>query len=214
MTFDFEEFYRANPDPWNFAGSDYERGRYRAIVDALPRSRYASAFEPGCSIGELTAQLATVCDHVTAIDIAPSAVRLARRRCAGLANVDVACGDIDIDIPPGPFDLIVFSEIGYYFPVPRLRDIANSLAGRLSHGGDFVAVGSVPAASSHLTSAKYGEIARLISTPRRSVVMRRSRLTAGIAEATDTVVPRRVRSRPGLTLAAATAPPVLARLMA
>jgi trans-aconitate methyltransferase len=138
--FAFEHRYRANPDPWNFAGSAYERGRYRATMDALPRPGYGMAYEPGCSVGELTAQLAEICERVVATDIAPSAVDSARRRCAALANVDIYCADAATHAPPGPFDLIVFSEIGYYFTAPRLRLLAASMAARLCPGGDLIAV--------------------------------------------------------------------------
>lgn len=139
MNFDFEKFYRTDPDPWNFAGSDYECNRYQAIVEGLPRRRYTRAFEPGCSIGELTARLATLCDRVIATDIAPSAVALARKRCCELSHVDIGVGDLGGEIPVGPFDLIIFSEIGYYFSPQRLLGIGASLARRLCRGGDFVA---------------------------------------------------------------------------
>ena len=42
------------------------------------RERYASAFEPGCSIGVLTAQLAPRCDRLLACDVAAAAVESAR----------------------------------------------------------------------------------------------------------------------------------------
>ena len=135
----FEHRYRENPDPWNFAASHYERGRYRTLVDALTRPAYASAFEPGCSVGELTAELARICGHVLATDIAPSAVESARRRCAGLGNVAIRCADVSAEVPPGPYDLVVFSEIGYYFDPPRLVSIACEIADNLSIGGEFVA---------------------------------------------------------------------------
>jgi hypothetical protein len=38
------------------------------------------------------------------------------------------------------FDLIVFSEIGYYFSKPELRELVRGLAGGLQPGGDLVAV--------------------------------------------------------------------------
>jgi protein-L-isoaspartate O-methyltransferase len=140
MALTFEDRYRDNPDPWNFADSTYEKDRYRTIMASLPRLTYARAFEPGCSVGELTARLAEVCGHVVATDFAPSAVRQARQRCAGLDNVEIHCADLATEVPPGPFDLIVFSEIGYYFPAPLLVNVALSAVGHLNMGGDFVAV--------------------------------------------------------------------------
>jgi len=60
----FETMYAEREDPWEFASSQYERDRYATIVRALNNRRYQYAFEPGCSIGILTAQLARFCDRV------------------------------------------------------------------------------------------------------------------------------------------------------
>jgi SAM-dependent methyltransferase len=136
----FEHRYRENPDPWNFAASEYEQQRYRTVMEALPRPSYERAFEPGCSVGELTARLAERCAQVVATDVAPSAILRARARCADLRNVEVQCADVATSLPPGAFDLMVFSELGYYFPAPLLVQIARSMARQLRVGGDFVAV--------------------------------------------------------------------------
>jgi SAM-dependent methyltransferase len=136
----FEDMYRQSRDPWNFSRSEYERGRYRATLDALLRPSYRRAFEPGCSIGELTAQLALRCDHVVATDVAPSAVALARERCRRLDNVDVYQADLADGPPNGPFDLIAMSEVGYYFEPRMLVEIAIATAAELEAGGEFVAV--------------------------------------------------------------------------
>jgi hypothetical protein len=57
-----------------------------------------------------------------------------------LENVCIRTGDLSREIPEGPFDLIVFSEIGYYFGHADLAAIAKSLAGTLTADGEFVAV--------------------------------------------------------------------------
>ena len=49
----FDEMYRDVEDPWNFETSHYEQRKYAITVASLPRSRYRSAYEPGCSIGVL-----------------------------------------------------------------------------------------------------------------------------------------------------------------
>jgi SAM-dependent methyltransferase len=136
----FEGLYQKAEDPWNFADSEYEQLRYFATLDTLRKANYRSAFEPGCSIGALTARLAERCDQVLATDFAPTAVAQARARCAPLANVRIEVADIALDIPRGPFDLIVLSEIGYYFGGEQLADIAQALAAELEPGGEFVAV--------------------------------------------------------------------------
>jgi SAM-dependent methyltransferase len=136
----FEFRYRTAQDPWDFATSPYERGRYGEILRGLSKARYRSAFEPGCSVGELTDQLASRCDRVFATDIAPTAVARARRRCARRSNVSIACADLSVGIPAGPFDLIIFSEIGYYFGREELAALARRLCRTIEVGGEFVAV--------------------------------------------------------------------------
>jgi SAM-dependent methyltransferase len=136
----FEAKYRHSPDPWQFAASPYEQRRYATLLRSLTQARYSRAFEPACSVGVLTAALAERCDSLLACDIAPTAVHLARQRCAGLSNVRIDQADLAKSLPPGPFDLIVFSELGYYFSATVLAEMVRALARRLVPGGEFVAV--------------------------------------------------------------------------
>lgn len=136
----FEAKYRHSPDPWKFAASPYEQRRYATLLRSLTEARYSRAFEPGCSVGVLTAALAKRCDSLLACDIAPTAVHLARQRCARFSNVRVDRADLAQSLPPGPFNLIVFSELGYYFSATVLAKIIRALAKRLTPGGEFVAV--------------------------------------------------------------------------
>jgi hypothetical protein len=54
------------------------------------------------------------------------------------------------EIPEGPFDLIVLSEIGYYFRAPDLRRLADRLLTCLADGGEFVAVHWLGHSADHL----------------------------------------------------------------
>jgi SAM-dependent methyltransferase len=146
----FEAKYRQSGDPWNFAGSRYERDRYELTLRSLMKTRYRRAFEPACSIGELTAALAERCDEVQAIDISPSAVAIARKRCANFSRVMISCADLATQCPEGPFDLIVFSEVGYYFTEARLTRIAQSLSRALEAGGELIGVHWLGASQDHL----------------------------------------------------------------
>jgi methylase of polypeptide subunit release factors len=123
----FEAKYRENSDPWAFASNDYEQNRYSVILRALGSRRYRRAFEPGCSIGILTARLASICDHIDAIDISPTAVTRARHYCAHLDNVNIHCGSLPKDVPAGTFDLVILSEIGYYFGGQQLSGLDPTL---------------------------------------------------------------------------------------
>jgi len=146
----FEAKYRQSGDPWNFTGSRYERERYDLTLRSLMRNHYRRAFEPGCSIGVLTAALAQRCEEVRAVDIAPSAVLTARKRCAKFPGVTISCADLATQCPEGPFDLIVFSELGYYFKDAQLRRIAESLSARLEAGGELIAVHWLGTSKDHL----------------------------------------------------------------
>jgi SAM-dependent methyltransferase len=123
----FEAKYQKKADPWDFSSKPYELQRYNAIVSAIAHRRYARAFEPGCSIGVLTERLAAYCDEVYAIDFSPSASAQARMRCAHLAQVQVHCASLPEGIPKKDFDLLVLSEIGYYFTPQDWHHISTEL---------------------------------------------------------------------------------------
>jgi SAM-dependent methyltransferase len=136
----FEARYQKHDDPWHFASSTYELRRYQTTLSALTRDSYHTVYEPGCSVGVLTERLARLSRHVIATDFAPSAVAQARARCADLPNVDILCASVARYVPEAPLDLVVFSEIGYYFDPAELARIGNALAERLNHDGEFLAV--------------------------------------------------------------------------
>jgi trans-aconitate methyltransferase len=135
----FERKYVDKPDPWDFATSPYELGRYQAILGAVSSTNYGCIYEPGCSVGVLTQQLSRMAERVVATDFAPSAVEEARRRCAGLRNVDIEVADIRCHRPAPPPNLIVFSEIGYYFPLRELRSLGLFLAEQMAPDGELLA---------------------------------------------------------------------------
>jgi cyclopropane fatty-acyl-phospholipid synthase-like methyltransferase len=148
----FESKYRESKDPWDFAGSEYERFRYEATVAALDKPPYGRAFEPGCSIGELTWRLANLCGHVDAMDISCSAVERARRRCRDYSNITFHAGSLPHHIPNDEFDLIVFSEIGYYFEEADLRQLGSMLVRRIRESGTLLAVHWLGISNDHLLS--------------------------------------------------------------
>lgn len=136
----FDAMYAASPDPWGLAHRWYEQRKYALTLAALPRQRYRSAYEPGCSVGVLSERLAGRCDRLLAADAAASAVRAARARLAGLPNVVVERRAVPAEWPEGRFDLIVLSELGYYLDLPDLGRLVRSAVEALEPGGDLVAV--------------------------------------------------------------------------
>jgi SAM-dependent methyltransferase len=136
----FDEMYAASADPWGFTTRWYEARKYALSVALLPAERYRDAFEPGCSIGVLTELLAPRCDRLLSCDGAAAAVREAAARTARLPNVRLQRAVIPHDWPPGEFDLIVFSEILYYFAGEDLDRVLRLGVSALRPGGTLLAV--------------------------------------------------------------------------
>lgn len=139
---DFDQHYRAaeDGDPWAFRTSAYEQRRYDLTVGCLDRPRYGRAFEPGCAVGELTARLAERCDELIAIDPSVTALDVARRRLDGRSGVMLHLGAVPEAWPTGAFDLIVLSEIGYYFDRDDLADLVRRSVSSLAARGQLLAV--------------------------------------------------------------------------
>jgi SAM-dependent methyltransferase len=148
----FDAKYERSADPWNFASSAYELQRYSAIVGSLRPRTFERAFEPGCSIGVLTERLAEFCKHVDALDVSARAIARASERCRPLPNVHIKVGSLVNAMPGGQFDLIVLSEIGYYFESPALAAIGKDLVSRLIPRGVLLGAHWLGYSPDHLLS--------------------------------------------------------------
>ena len=137
---EFEDQYRASPDPWGFATSEYEQAKYDATVAALGDRTYPFGLELGASIGVLSERLAPRCGRLITLEPAPTAVERARRRLARLPNVDVRLGSAPEDLTEWHFDLIVCSEVLYYFSGDELDGVLDALEARLPRAGTLLAV--------------------------------------------------------------------------
>ena len=135
----FDATYDRHDDPWGYTDRWYEERKRALTLAALPEARYERVLEVGCSIGVLTAQLAERTDHLLAVDVSAEAAERARARTADLPHVQVEVADVADVVPPGPFDLVVLSEVGYYFSRPTLERVLAALRARLVPGGTLLA---------------------------------------------------------------------------
>lgn len=136
----FESLYAASQDPWGFATSGYEREKYERTLAALGGRRFGKALEAGCSIGVFTSMLAPYCGELLAIDASQNAIALARERLSGAPGVRVERRTLPEETPEGSFDLVVASEILYYFDRTTMLAALRRLEGALSPGGSLLAV--------------------------------------------------------------------------
>jgi SAM-dependent methyltransferase len=140
----FERLYAANPDPWQFETSPYERDKYQATLGALDHARYQSVFEIGGSIGVLTAKLAERCDRLISVDLSPSAQAQARGRCRHWDHLRFELMRVPQELPPEAFDLIVISEVGYCWTQDDLVLAGERLPERLLPYGQLLLVHYTP----------------------------------------------------------------------
>ncbi|WP_394768231.1 PIG-L family deacetylase [Lacisediminihabitans sp.] len=134
----FDDLYARRADPWRLSTRWYETRKRAITVASLPAPRYRHGLEIGCSIGTLTLELASRCDALLAVDLADGALDAARERLRGLRHVSFAKIDVTREFPPGQFDLIVVSEVGYYLSRRDLVDLFASVAAHLEPGGTVV----------------------------------------------------------------------------
>ena len=135
----FDGVYADGDDPWGFRDRWYERRKRALTLAALPEARVGRTFEPGCAIGELTAGLAERCDSLLATDLNERALASARERLAGQGHVTFERRTVPGEWPPGEFDLVVLSEVGYYLAGADLALLAERAAGCLTPGGALIA---------------------------------------------------------------------------
>ena len=136
--------YAASKDPWGFTTSPYEAAKYQTTLAALPRPRYGRAWEIGCSIGVLTRLLSERCDYLLATDVAEEALKQAAERTADQSQVAIKHLRLPDQEPDGTFDLIVLSEVGYYFDREDLGRVKAMLVDRLQANAHLLLVHWTP----------------------------------------------------------------------
>ncbi len=136
----FEGLYRADPDPWRFQTSDYEARKYVQTLAAIGEARVGRALELGCSIGVLTRQLASRCDRLVATELSETALDQAKVRCADQPNIDFVLVRRVNDGFDGEFDLMLLSEVVYYWDDDDMAAIARAVSDHLAAGGRLILV--------------------------------------------------------------------------
>lgn len=130
-----DDLHGRDADPWRVETSTYERRKRNLTLAALPTDRYGSGLEIGCSRGALSADLAAVCDRLVCVDASRNAVDLATERLRAHPEVRVMHAQLPEEWPPGTFDLVVVSEVGYFLSPRRLEDLWARVGESLTSAG-------------------------------------------------------------------------------
>jgi SAM-dependent methyltransferase len=136
----FENLYQANPDPWAFETSEYEAQKYVTTLNELPHASYQAGFEIGGSIGVLTEKLAQHCQSLLSVDVSNIAQDQAKQRCRHLSNIDFQLMSVPQEFPNQYFDLVILSEVGYYWSWEDLRKAQRLILEHLQLNGHLLLV--------------------------------------------------------------------------
>jgi SAM-dependent methyltransferase len=132
----FDRLYAESDDPWAFATRWYEQRKRALTLAVLPRPRFGTVLEVGCSIGLLTEGLARRADRTVAIDPSAKALAVARRRVPSARFVQ---GSVPDDWPAGTYELVVLSEMAYYLDVDDLSALLDQVAADVAPDGFVLA---------------------------------------------------------------------------
>ncbi len=135
----FEQLFNDSPDPWAFRQRWYEKRKRDLCLASLGQQRYPRVFEPACANGELSLALAERSEHLLCLDASATAVDLTRQRLHALPHCRVLHGYLPDDWPPGQFDLIVLSEVGYYLDTEHWRRTLEHAVASLAVDGTLLA---------------------------------------------------------------------------
>ena len=136
----FEALYSEKGDPWGFETSAYEAAKYGATLAALPADRVARMLEVGCANGVLTTRLGERCDALLAVDVSETALAAARARCAAQPHIRLERHRLPDEAPGGCFDLVLLSEVVYYWDSGDIVALASYLRGAVASGGHLLLV--------------------------------------------------------------------------
>ena len=136
---DWESYYQADDLMWDHGEASPGLVDFLSAVGAnLPLGQ---ALVPGCGRGHDACALAKAGWRVTGLDIAPSAVPLAKRLAKGESlEIDYRVGDFLDDAPHQAFDLVFEHTLFCAIPPGRRGDYAKALRGWLKPGGCYLAV--------------------------------------------------------------------------
>ncbi len=134
----FERLFRTSIDPWNYRSSPFEAHKRRVLLRACGTRLYGRGLELACANGETTLRLVDRCLRLTAIDASPTAIAAARRRTRDQTSLTLGVSRLPEQMPRGPFDLIVASEIIYYLSPNALRRLIPKIEAALAPGGRVV----------------------------------------------------------------------------
>ncbi|WP_404862903.1 class I SAM-dependent DNA methyltransferase [Georhizobium sp. MAB10] len=134
----FENLFQCDPDPWDYETSAFEAHKRSVLLRHAGLSPRGRVLELACANGVTTQALMNVGLRVTALDGSLTAISQAQARLGKISRLRLLHANLPEGMPKERFDLIVVSEIVYYLGSIAARQLAKSVANRVSPGGRVV----------------------------------------------------------------------------
>jgi SAM-dependent methyltransferase len=151
----FDRLYAEDGDHWKYWSDAGQKLKYHRTLNlalawrqqrpGTPATSLPRALEIGCSVGEFTALMveSRAFSRIVAVDFSDEAIRLARKRLAGMTLGIVTLSQLDIRDASsllGAFDIIFLAEVHYYVHQDYARKVAKELDRLVARGGIIVVV--------------------------------------------------------------------------
>lgn len=140
----FDALYADKSDPWDYQTSPFEAEKRLKTIEALRGRTFQAGLELGCSIGVLTADLSLHCETLVGVDGSPIACNLARDRLSDRPHVQILQArfpeGLEKLVALGPLDLIVLSEVLYFFSYEDMTALAAYVKSSLTADGLCIVV--------------------------------------------------------------------------
>lgn len=108
------------------------------IFSYLPSYQGKRVLELGAGIGRFTSKLATMADHVTAVDFMEQYIEKNRADNGHFNNVTFKCADVTkLDFPAGSFDLVFSNWLFMYLSDAETSSVFRKVLGWLKPDGHF-----------------------------------------------------------------------------
>lgn len=139
-------------DAWGYEGDPGHALRADRILSAFGSHRPRRMLELGCAEGFLTGKLTGIAGEVVACDLSMQAVERAQQRCRNAVNVQFECVDVRRQLPCGPFDACLASDVLYYLSPREIQGLSSRLSERMPVDSILVLANEWNVAYTDLTS--------------------------------------------------------------
>ena len=124
-----QEFYDAFSDKQSQTGINHRHLSIQRWLEKFGLKRNSTVLEIGCGIGTQTEMTLRFLDsgHITALDISPKSIEIARLRLSKYSNKTLLAGDVIEMNLEGQFDVILLPDVLEHIPIDQHAQLFSKL---------------------------------------------------------------------------------------